>query len=231
MTHKTDKPSGWLSLAEVPSHIGIAPSDHALRVLLGAAVDLPFVQWQIAPLDSVDRRLAGCVWQVVGCLVPLTDDHPDYPFLQWQHPPTRLQVWLWRVFQPPQKLCGELRWHPENGRSAAIVGLLPGDGRAEVLRAWQWLNTSKPFTGGRPLWTGAFRDRAHLEGLLIELIRQFDRRKPPISASRRNLARFLMYSHLKTRNIDVAEETLRENLRRTELDLNDVRRRAREPRP
>jgi hypothetical protein len=140
-----------------------------VRVLLEAPTDLPLVQWQIAPLDIVDRRLAGCVWQLVGCLVPLTDERPDYPFLQYQSPPTRLQVWLWRVFRPPQKFCGELRWHPEKGRSAAIIGLSPGDGRAEVLRAWQWLNTSEPFSGGRPLGSGILSDDATAVQVIFEV--------------------------------------------------------------
>ena len=78
---------------------------------------------------------------------------------------------------------------------------------------------------GRPQGTGALRDAAHLERL------RCDQEQPPMPASQRNLAGLLMYSHLRTRNIDVAEQTLRNNLRRFGLDLEDIRRRARHPRP
>jgi hypothetical protein len=135
-----------------------------------------------------------------------------------------------RRHPPPEwfRPFGDVRWHPERGVWITIE-LNADDGPAVAQQIGEWVYASRLASGGRPRGTGAFRDRAHLEGFLMDLIRGCDRRKPPISASRRNLARFLMYSHLKTRNLDVAEDTLKRNLRRFEINLDDVRRRAREP--
>jgi hypothetical protein len=224
------------------AHLGVAENDRALRSLLGAPDTLPLRQWYMeTPVKS--RRLAGCQWRLIGTILPraLThEDQPGFPFFQYTYPqPTCMQVWLWRTFKPhpppyPRRPSpewfrpfGDIRWHPERGVWVAIE-LNADDGPAVARQVGEWVHASRLASRGRPLGTGAFRDRAHLEGLLMDLIRGCDRRKPPISASRRNLARFLMYSHLKTRNIDVAEDTLKRNLRRFEINLDDVRRRARE---
>jgi hypothetical protein len=228
-----------------PAHLRIAETDQALRSLLGAPETLPLTQWYMeVPVKG--RRLAGCQWRLVGTLLPAglaPEDRPPYPFFQHDYPEPRcLQVWLWRVFKPrppphprhpsPEwfRPFGDIRWHPERGVWIAIE-LNADDGPAVARQVGEWVHASGRASRGRPPGTGAFRDRAHLEGLLIDLIREHDRQKPPISASQRNLARFLMYSHLKTRNLDVAEQTLRDNLDRFGLDLDDVRRRAREPGP
>jgi hypothetical protein len=110
------------NLIEVPAHVGLQMTLDALRVRLDAPADLRLTQWQLAPLHRISKRLAGCTWQVVGCLVPATDHAPDYPYLQYADPPIRLQAWLWRTSKPPRQLYGDLRWHPATGRRFEIVG-------------------------------------------------------------------------------------------------------------
>jgi hypothetical protein len=225
------------------AYLGIAETDQALRSLLGVPNTLPLRQW-VMTVPERNRRLAGCVWRLVGTPVTAVHAHedlPKYPFFQYGYPEaTCLQVWLWRTYRPPpyqnplppgwMRPWGDVRWHPERGLWITIE-LRSDDGPEVARQVWEWVHVSRLASRGRPLGTGAFRDRTHLEGLLIDLIRECDRQKPPTPASQRNLARFLMYSHLKTRNLDVAERTLRDNLLRFELDLNDVRCRAREPGP
>ena len=159
-----------------PAHEGIAPNEHTLRVLLGAPADLPLVQWRFSVSD--DRRLAGCVWEVVGTLVPWTVDRPDYLHIDHVLPQqsSRLQAWLWRVYKPPllpdsalrplgwNRPYGDLRWHPEHGWWR-VIELRPSDGLDVAKRVWNWLHISRLYAGGRPEGSG---DRPPKE----ELIRQ-----------------------------------------------------------
>ena len=101
---KEVQPCGYW--AEVPSHIGIARNEQELRVLLDAPTDVPLTQWRVDGLAEVHPRLAGCVWYVVGTLMPPGSSRPDTPFLEDPGPPTRcLRAWLWRITKPPKSVA------------------------------------------------------------------------------------------------------------------------------
>jgi hypothetical protein len=151
------------SFIETPAHNAIAPTESALRVLLEAPDDLPLVQGQLSPLAQVSRHLAGCVWQIVGCLVPHTVDLPGYPYMQYPDDPALdLQAWLWRVFKPPPhphprplpwgftRPFGDLRWHPTRGLWMTME-LRPSDEEMVARRVWRWLHASQLASAGPPL--------------------------------------------------------------------------------
>jgi hypothetical protein len=168
------------SFIELPAHLGIAPTESALRVVLDAPNDLPLVQWQISPLAQVSRHLIGCTWQMVGCVVPTLVRYPGYPFMQSPEDPlVHLQVWLWRVFKPPphrrqprpmplgwNRPWGDLRWHPWRGFWMSTE-LRPSDTETVARQVWRWLHASQLASEGPPLgdtcpWTR--------EGLIQEIL-------------------------------------------------------------
>jgi hypothetical protein len=174
-----------VSLAELPAHIGITSTLATLRVLLDAPADLPLIQVQLAPLGTISKRLAGCTWQVVGCLLPIPDEHPAYPFCQ--HPVLSLthhvQAWLWRTSKPPRDLYGDLRWHPAKGRSFVIAG--PGSThQAAVLRVWKWLTASEAYAGGRPAGPVYFDDAADFQQRVRIAMAALRKNDIPISQAR-----------------------------------------------
>jgi hypothetical protein len=160
-----------VSFIEVPAHTAIAPTEAALRALLDAPHDLPSVQWQMAPLSQVSRHLRGCVWQLVGYVVPTLgrinptcSPYPGYPYMQCPDDPAlHLQVWLWRTFKPPphhkhprpaplgwNRPWGDLRWHPERGLWMAME-LRPVDEETVARHVWRWLHASQLASEGAPV--------------------------------------------------------------------------------
>jgi hypothetical protein len=163
-------------MVEVPAHTGFAPNDAALRTLLLAPAPLPLTQWYVGIAESVDRRLEGCSWRIVGTPVPWSPEAPDFPFvdhtdrnrpliIEGPPPPDygvpkkrRLQVWLWRVFRVPSppyphplplgwmRPCVDLRWHPEYGKWFEVHVNSP----TEVRIAQAWLRVTNREAGGRP---------------------------------------------------------------------------------
>jgi hypothetical protein len=178
MRHRQDN-SPSINFIEVPAHVGITATLSTLRVLLDAPTDLPLTQWQLAPLNTISKRLTGCTWQVVGCVVPIIEEPPGYPFIQHSDPPIRLQAWLWRTSHPPRDLYGDLRWHPAKGRSFVIVG--PGStGQEGVLRVWRWLKATDAHAGGRPRGPAAFKSLAEFEGTLRQVMAWLEKTYPTV---------------------------------------------------
>jgi hypothetical protein len=157
-------PLPFISFIETPAHNAIAPTESALRILLDAPDDLPLVQWQLSPLVQVSRHLVGGVWQLVGHLVPHTEDHPGYPYMQYPDDPrTHLQAWLWRVFKPPphhrhprpmplgwNRPWGDLRWHPTRGLWVTME-LRPSDDETVARQVWRWIHATELAAAGPPL--------------------------------------------------------------------------------
>ena len=155
MRHPADHESS-ISRGEVPAHTAIAPTLAALRERLKAPADLALIQWQLAPLETISPRLAGCMWQIVGCLVPVTDAWPAYPFIDHpEDPGMRLQAWLWRTCQAPfphdvrprplpfgwYRPWGDLHWHPDHGRWVTTEHA-PLACPADVSYVWDWLHAT-----------------------------------------------------------------------------------------
>jgi hypothetical protein len=165
MAHQGSTPSG--GFIDVPAHLGIAPTDEALRALLRTPTDLPLTQWHMG-FDNPPRNRqpwAGLSWQVVGTLIPPPDPSPGYPYLWFRQQPHALQAWLWRVYKPPppphprplpwgyKRPYGELRWHPDHGVWLTIE-LRRDDGPDVAQRVWRWIHVTQAYARGRPRGSG-----------------------------------------------------------------------------
>ena len=205
-----------MSFGELPAHLGIASTLHTLRVRLDAPVDLALTQWQLAPLHTISPRLTGCTWQIVGCLVPVTDDPPAYPFMDNPDDPlTRLQAWLWRTSQSPRQLYSDLRWHPMKGRFFKIAG--PGSThRAALLQVWGWLHATDAHARGRRSEAAYVVDGAELERRLISAFQQLEKHGQP--ATRPRVAKALSWSR----------GTLKNYCDRFDINFDNVRQRVRD---
>jgi len=162
----------FVELREAQAHLGIAESGQALRSLLGAPNPLPLRQW-VMTVPVKNRRLAGCIWRLVGSPIAAVDTHeglPEYPFFQYMHPePTCLQVWLWRTYRPPphqnplppgwMRPWGDVRWHPERG-IWVVIELNPDYGPAVARQVSGWVHASRQASSGRP-YGPPFRNREH----------------------------------------------------------------------
>jgi hypothetical protein len=138
---------------------------------LGMPPELPRVHYRLEHLDHLDQRLQGCVWEIVACEVPRTEDTPAYPRVRFQHTDIELQVWYWAIWKPPRPVRAVMLWHPKKGESWSIADFQPTDGSKELLRIWRWLKaTQKQAERGRPLNSGAFPTSQELLEELVPLV-------------------------------------------------------------
>jgi hypothetical protein len=137
------------------------------------------VCYLLAPLDQLEPRLAGWLWNVFGIEVSPTPDPPPYPFIRLAVDGAvlaQMEVYLWQVCPIGAPQWAELRWSPTEKRSLVNFASLSNH-QPERRRQEEALNRAVELTKytmlkGRPVGSrsrGGLNDEAFLDQL-IELV-------------------------------------------------------------
>jgi hypothetical protein len=166
----------------------IAPPEEVFQhaQALGLPAGARIACYRLGPLDALDRRLTGVVWDVFGCEVDITDDPPDYPFLwlQWRgRPHLQLQIWRWRIYPAQPPAFAELRWSPSQEPYVHLCHLSLN--AAQRLLQRNYLEkcvkaTQKISRTGRPLDTGTWRTTEEFLQEVEPLVRECWQATPPV---------------------------------------------------
>jgi hypothetical protein len=149
------------------------PPPPTYLAVLGIPPEAEVISVEMTELQRLDSRLAGCIWQVLGCVVPCTSHRPDYPFMRLLH--HQIQIWLWRTYRPPVSFFAEMRWHPETGETWSLGGFTPDDPFQNCQLAWRWLQISqRESQRGRPLGAGYYASDAEALAQIRAAIRQIE---------------------------------------------------------
>jgi hypothetical protein len=171
---------------------------HAMAV--GLPVGSPVACYRIGPLDDLDRRLAGAVWEVFGCEVDVTAEPPTYPFLwlQWRGTPhMQLQIWRWRIYPAQPPAFAEIRWSPgqEPYVNLAHLSLDPTRRRPQQDVLGRYVNaTQRIYRRGRPVNSGTWRSREEFLQDMEPLVRECWQSVPPTRPTARRIEAMLAWA-------------------------------------